>query len=140
MGWFGKKKDPLDANDMLRQYNAQEAERLAAAGIAPGTGIASAAQRSTSGVGAAEFVVEDVFTITGRGQVATGKTTTGTMRVGDRVAVRRGAAEVGVSTITGIEMFRKKATEAPEGTMAGLLLKPGVDLARGDVIRVFATA
>ena len=140
MGWFGKKKDPLDANDMLRQYSAQEAERLAAAGIVPGTGIASAAQRSTSGVGAAEFVVEDVFTITGRGQVATGKTTTGTMRVGDRVAVRRGAAEVGVSTITGIEMFRKKATEAPEGTMAGLLLKPGVDLARGDVIRVSATA
>jgi len=139
MGWFGKKKDPPDANEMLRQYNAQEAERLAAAGIMPSTG-ASAAQHVTSGVAVAEFAVEDVFTITGRGQVATGKTTTGTMRVGNRVAVRRGAAEIGVSTITGIEMFRKKATEAPEGTAAGLLLKPSVDLARGDVIRVTGTA
>ena len=140
MGWFGKKKDPLDANEMLRQYNAQEAARLAAAGIAPSTGVTSAAQPVASGIGVAEFAVEDVFTITGRGQVATGKTATGTMRVGDRVAVLRGATEIGISTVTGIEMFRRKATEAPAGSMAGLLLKPRVDLARGDVIRVTATA
>jgi len=140
MGWFGKKKDPQDANEMLRQYNAQEAERLAAAGIAPSQGIASVAGTVSTGVGTAEFVVEDVFTITGRGQVATGRTTTGVMRVGDRVVVLRGSAQTGASTITGIEMFRKKSTEAPEGSMAGLLLTPSVDLARGDVIRAAATA
>ncbi len=140
MGWFGKKKDPQDANELLRQYNAQEAERLAAAGIAPSTGIASAASTVSTGIGTSEFVVEDVFTITGRGQVATGRTTTGTMRVGDRVVVLRGATQTGVSTITGIEMFRKKASEAPVGVAAGLLLKPSADLARGDVIRVTPTA
>ena len=129
MGWFGKKTDPIDADEMLRQYNAQEAERLAAAGIAPGTGTATA-----------QFEVEDVFTITGRGQVATGRTSTGTLRVGDRVVVLRGFAEIGASTIAGIEMFRKKATEAPAGTAAGLVLKPAADLARGDVLRVTATA
>ncbi|MDR2321091.1 MAG: hypothetical protein LBE60_05530 [Microbacterium sp.] len=140
MGWFGKKKDPLDANEMLRQYNAQEAERLSAAGIAPGAGIAASAGTVSAGIGTSEFVVEDVFTITGRGQVATGRTTTGTMRVGDRVVVLRGAAQTGTSTVTGIEMFRKRADEAPAGTAAGLLLKPSVDLARGDVIRVTPTA
>ncbi|MBS1896140.1 MAG: hypothetical protein JSS88_01935 [Actinobacteria bacterium] len=139
MGWFGKKKDPLDANEMLRRYNAQEAERLAAAGIAPSAGIASVAGTVSTG-GGSEFVVEDVFTITGRGQVATGRTTTGAMRTGDRVVVLRGSAQSGVSTITGIEMFRKKADEAPVGVAAGLLLKPSVDLARGDVIRVTPTA
>ncbi|MBS1907725.1 MAG: hypothetical protein JST33_14430 [Actinobacteria bacterium] len=140
MGWFGKKKAPLDANEMLRQYNAQEAERLAAAGIASGAGVAAAAGAVSAGIGTAEFVVEDVFTITGRGQVATGRTTMGTMRVGDPVVVLRGAAQTSTSTITGIEMFRKKATEAPEGTTAGLLLKPAADLARGDVLRVTPTA
>lgn len=139
MGWFGKKKDPLDANEMLRRYNAQEAERLAAAGIAPSAGTASVAGTVSTG-GGSEFVVEDVFTITGRGQVATGRTTTGAMRTGDRVVVLRGSAQSGVSTITGIEMFRKKADEAPVGVAAGLLLKPSVDLARGDVIRVTPTA
>ncbi|WP_336647981.1 EF-Tu/IF-2/RF-3 family GTPase [Microbacterium sp. MMO-10] len=139
MGWFGKKKDPLDANEMLRRYNAQEAERLAAAGIAPSAGIASVASTVSTG-GGSEFVVEDVFTITGRGQVATGRTTTGAMRTGDRVVVLRGSAQTGASTITGIEMFRKKADEAPVGVAAGLLLKPSVDLARGDVIRVTPTA
>ena len=140
MGWFGKKKDPLDANEMLRQYNAQEAERLAAAGIAPGAGSASVAGAVAAGIGGSEFVVEDVFTITGRGQVATGRTTTGAMRIGDRVVVLRGSAQTGASTITGIEMFRKKADEAPVGTAAGLLLKPSVDLARGDVIPVTPTS
>jgi len=140
MGWFGKKKDPPDANELLRQYNAQEAERLAAAGIAPSQGIASVAGTVSTGVGTAEFAVEDVFTITGRGQVATGRTTAGVMRVGDRVVVLRGSAQTGASTITGIEMFRKKADEAPVGVAAGLLLKPHADLARGDVIRVTPTA
>lgn len=129
MGLFGKKTDPIDADEMLRQYNAQEAERLTAAGIAPGTGNATA-----------QFEVEDVFTITGRGQVATGRTSTGTLRVGDRVVVLRGFAQIGASTIAGIETFRKKATEAPAGTAAGLVLKPPADLARGDVLRVTATA
>ena len=140
MGWFGRKKEPLDANEMLRQYNAQEAERLAAARIAPSAAIASTAGAVSIGIGTAEFTVEDVFTITGRGQVVTGKVTAGAIRVGDRVTVRRGSADIGTTMVTGIEMFRKKATEAPVGTAAGLLLKTNVDLARGDLIRVTGPA
>lgn len=140
MGWFGKKQDPLDANEMLRQYNAQEAERLAAAGIAPSTAVTVNAGIVSLGFGTAEFTVEDVFTITGRGQVATGKTTAGVVRVGDRVTVRRGSTDIGTSLVTGIEIFRKKTTEAPVGAAAGLLLRPSVNLVRGDLIRVTGPA
>lgn len=140
MGWFGKKKDAPDANELLRQYNAQEEEQLAAAGITPSRGRASASHPVTGGAGVAEFSVEDVFTITGRGQVATGKTTTGTLRVGDDVVVLRGSVRAGASTIAGIETFGKRASEATAGVMAGLLLKPGVELARGDILRRAGTA
>lgn len=139
MGWFGKKKDPPDANELLRRYNEQEAARLAAAGIGQ-AGVVATTPGVVASSAVAEFAVEDVFSITGRGQVATGTTTSGVLRVGDAVMVLRGAAQVGAATITGIEMFRKKATEAPAGTAAGLLLKPSIDLARGDVIRRAPTA
>jgi translation elongation factor EF-Tu-like GTPase len=138
MGWFGRKRDPQDANEMLRRYNDAEAARLA--GLANGTS-ADAARPSFSAAGSvAEFAVEDVFTITGRGQVATGTVSSGVLRVGDAVTVHRGASEVAVSEITGIEMFRKKANEATVGTMAGLLLRGKLDIARGDVIRARSSA
>ncbi|MBO9626996.1 MAG: hypothetical protein J7484_11545 [Microbacterium sp.] len=140
MGWFGKKRDPQDANEMLRRYNEAETARLA--GMTGDASSAPAMVPHTLGTAGApaEFVVEDVFTITGRGQVATGKVSSGTIRVGDRIVVLRGATEIGVSELTGIEMFRKKATAAPAGTMAGLLLRGKLDLARGDVIRTGPSA
>lgn len=136
MGWFGRKRDPQDANEMLRQYNEAEAERLA--GLAHGA-VGAPVTVSTA-VTAGELVVEDVFTITGRGQVVTGTVAAGIVRVGDRIVVHRDGAEVGTAEITGIEMFRTKATEAAAGTMAGLLLRGHLDLARGDVIRTSASA
>jgi len=54
--------------------------------------------------------------------------------------VLRDGADVGSSEITGIEMFRKKATEVTAGTLAGLLLRGRLDVARGDVIRTSASA
>ncbi|HZU94826.1 MAG TPA: EF-Tu/IF-2/RF-3 family GTPase [Microbacterium sp.] len=136
MGWFGRKRDPQDANEMLRQYNEAEASRLA--GLTHGA-VAAPVTVSAAFV-SGELVVEDVFTITGRGQVVTGTVATGVVRVGDRIAVQRGGVDVGSSEITGIEMFRTKASEAAAGTMAGLLLRDALDLARGDVIRTSASA
>ena len=139
MGWFGRKREPRDANEMLRAYNEAEAARLSGltTGGPSGSG-APAVISATSGSG--ELVVEDVFTITGRGLVATGRVSAGVLRVGDPVSILRTRQPTAASEITGIEMFRKKTDEAPVGTAAGLLLKPSVDLARGDVIRVTPTA
>ncbi|PVE95892.1 EF-Tu/IF-2/RF-3 family GTPase [Microbacterium sp. TPD7012] len=136
MGWFRRRRhDPQDANEILRQYNEAEAVRLAA--LANG-GTATREQSAfiSAGAGAAELAVEDVFTITGRGQVATGTVTTGTIRVGDAVVVLREGAPVADTEITGIEMFRKRADAASAGTMIGVLLRGKTDVARGDVIRV----
>ncbi|WP_341945567.1 EF-Tu/IF-2/RF-3 family GTPase [Microbacterium sp. LWH11-1.2] len=136
MGWFRRRRhDPQDANEILRRYNEAEAVRLAA--LANG-GTATREQSAfiSAGAGAAELAVEDVFTITGRGQVATGTVTTGTIRVGDAVVVLREGAPVADTEITGIEMFRKRADAASAGTMIGVLLRGKTDVARGDVIRV----
>lgn len=134
MGWFSRKRDPQDANEMLRQYNEAEAARLSAM-TAGSAAVAEGAPIPSSAGAASEFTVEDVFTITGRGQVVTGKATSGVLRVGDAVAIHRGGAPIARTRINGIEMFRKKADEVAAGTMAGLLLTGKNDVARGDVIR-----
>jgi elongation factor Tu len=79
--------------------------------------------------------VEDVFTITGRGTVATGRVEQGRIKVGDEVElVGFGANKKTV--VTGVEMFRKLLDEAQAGDNVGLLLR-GVDkeeVARGMVL------
>ena len=143
MGWFGRKRDPQDANETLRRYNEAETARLAslAAGESGASVRAPAVVSATVSAGfGAEFSVEDVFTITGRGLVATGHMTSGTMREGDAIVVLREGSSIGESEIDGIEMFRKRAEEVSTGTMAGLLLRGKVEVARGDVIRVVASA
>jgi len=137
MGWlFGRKRAPEDANETLRRYNEAEAARLAAmssgAPVGDGGDLMSPV---TTAPGSAQFEVEDVFTITGRGQVVTGRVTSGALRVDDDIVVLRGGDRTATSRITGIEMFRKRANEATVGETAGLLLQPRVDVARGDVIR-----
>ena len=69
--------------------------------------------------------VEDVFSITGRGTVATGRIETGRCKVGDEVQLL-GLGEDKKSTITGVEMFRKILEEGEAGDNVGLLLR-GVD-------------
>ena len=80
--------------------------------------------------------VEDVFTITGRGTVATGRVERGTLHVNDEVEII-GIKEEGRKTVvTGIEMFRKLLDEAQAGDNIGALLR-GVqrtDIERGQVI------
>jgi elongation factor Tu len=80
--------------------------------------------------------IEDVFTITGRGTVATGRIERGVINVGEAVDIVGLAEEKITSTCTGVEMFRKLLDRGEAGDNAGLLLR-GVDkkaLKRGMVI------
>ena len=80
--------------------------------------------------------VEDVFSITGRGTVATGRIETGIIHTGDPVDIIGMGAEKLKSVVTGVEMFRKILDEGQAGDNAGLLLR-GVDkesIKRGMVI------
>ena len=79
--------------------------------------------------------VEDVFTITGRGTVATGRVERGMIKVQDPVEIV-GIKETKTSVVTGIEMFRKSLDFAQAGDNAGILLR-GIDrkdIERGQVI------
>lgn len=141
MGWFRRKRDARDANDVLREYNEAEAARLR--GLTVGSASperAPATIVSGSGIPSGEMSVEDVFTITGRGLVATGKVTAGAIRVGDAVAIVRHGADTAQTEITGIEMFGRRATEAAVGEMVGVILRGRNDVARGDLLRVTASA
>ena len=80
--------------------------------------------------------VEDVFSITGRGTVATGRIETGVINVGDPVDIIGLGAEKMKSVVTGVEMFRKLLDTGEAGDNAGLLLR-GIDkdaIRRGMVI------
>jgi elongation factor Tu len=79
--------------------------------------------------------VEDVFSITGRGTVATGRIEAGIVKVGEELALV-GMGATAKTTCTGVEMFRKLLDEGQAGDNAGLLLR-GVDktdIARGMVL------
>merc|ERR1712115_659785 len=71
------------------------------------------------------MAIEDVFSITGRGTVATGRIERGVVKVGDDVEIV-GIAETQTTTITGIEMFQKTLDEGFAGDNVGILLR-GVD-------------
>ena len=80
--------------------------------------------------------VEDVFSITGRGTVATCRIETGIANSGDEVDIIGMGAEKLKSTITGIEMFRKILDKGEAGDNAGILLRgiEKTDISRGMVI------
>ena len=75
--------------------------------------------------------VEDVFSITGRGTVATGRVERGTVKVNDNVELV-GIKETRTCVVTGVEMFRKLLDQAEAGDNVGLLLR---GLNRTDVVR-----
>jgi len=80
--------------------------------------------------------VEDVFSITGRGTVATGRIERGVIKTGDSVQILGMGAENLTSTITGVEMFRKILDRGEAGDNVGLLLRgiEKTDICRGMVI------
>ena len=80
--------------------------------------------------------VEDVFTITGRGTVATGRVERGTLHLNDEIEIVGVKEETQKSVVTGIEMFRKQLDEAQAGDNIGALLR-GInrtEIERGQVI------
>ena len=79
--------------------------------------------------------VEDVFTITGRGTVATGRVERGTVKVGDTVDIVGMGSKLS-TVITGVEMFRKLLDQAQAGDNVGLLLRgiQRTDIERGQVL------
>ncbi|HOV21389.1 MAG TPA: elongation factor Tu [bacterium] len=82
------------------------------------------------------LAVEDVFSITGRGTVATGRIERGKVRVGDNVEIVGLKHEITKTVVTGVEMFRKELEEGVAGDNVGLLLR-GIDkdaIERGMVV------
>lgn len=81
------------------------------------------------------MAVEDVFSITGRGTVATGRIERGKVKVGDNVELV-GIRDTRSTTVTGIEMFKKSLDEGQAGDNAGVLLRgiQKADIERGMVI------
>ena len=80
--------------------------------------------------------VEDVFSITGRGTVATGRVERGTLHMSDEVEIIGVKEETQKSVVTGIEMFRKLLDEAQAGDNIGVLLRgiQRTDIERGQVL------
>lgn len=81
------------------------------------------------------MAVEDVFSITGRGTVATGRIERGTVKVGDKIELV-GIKPTRDTTVTGIEMFKKSLDEGLAGDNAGVLLRgiQKADIERGMVL------
>jgi elongation factor Tu len=81
------------------------------------------------------LAVEDVFSITGRGTVATGRIERGTVKIGDTVDIV-GLRETRTTTVTGVEMFQKILDDAMAGDNVGLLLRgiQKADIQRGMVL------
>ena len=80
--------------------------------------------------------IEDVFSITGRGTVATGRVEAGTLHLNDEVEIVGIKEETQKSVVTGIEMFHKELDEAQAGDNAGVLLRgiQKTDIERGQVL------
>ena len=76
------------------------------------------------------FLIEDIFVISGRGLVVTGKMESGIFRVGELVKVRKADGRQLTTTIVGIEQFRKTCNSIKTGDNAGVMLQ---GLSRKDV-------
>ncbi|MET3962024.1 translation elongation factor EF-Tu-like GTPase [Marmoricola sp. OAE513] len=94
------------------------------------------AHAATPPSGPFRMTVADVFRITGRGTVATGTVESGSVAVKQDVRVVRDGSILGSTTVTGVEMFRKKVDVASAGENVGLLVSGDVgdSLAPGDVL------
>jgi len=91
---------------------------------------------AASPTGPFRMVVQDVFSITNRGTVATGRIETGSVRVGQEVRIVRAGTVLSTTSVTGVEMFRKVLDTASAGDNVGLLLRgvSGDNVMRDDVL------
>ncbi|MFF0345438.1 EF-Tu/IF-2/RF-3 family GTPase [Kribbella sp. NPDC004875] len=126
MGWkFWKRSNSMDPQEMLARGHAQ-----------PGAFPQPPRPQDTLPVGSFGMAVEDVFSITGRGTVVTGRVQAGTVSVGEQVMISRAGQPLLQVEVSGVEMLRKTARTATAGDNVGLLLR-GVkrdQVTRGDVL------
>ncbi|MGW7680011.1 EF-Tu/IF-2/RF-3 family GTPase [Kribbella sp. NPDC054772] len=126
MGWkFWKRTNSMDPQEMLARGHSQ-----------PNSFPEPPRPQDTLPVGAFGMAVEDVFSITGRGTVVTGRVQAGTVMVGEQVLISRAGQPLLQVEVAGLEMFRKIVQTAQPGDNVGVLLR-GVkrdQVARGDVL------
>lgn len=119
MGWLSRRRDrPQDPQQVIDQLAAAKA----------------ASDDTSATAGDFAMTVEDVFSITGRGTVVTGRVASGELFVDQDVTHLRGGVAVRTVRVTGIEMFRKMVDVARPGDNVGVLLA-GIgrhDIATGD--------
>lgn len=123
MAWFRRKQDEsMDAQVLLAQAHAAQAQGPAAPAAGPASGF--------------RMTVQDVFVITGRGTVVTGRIEAGSITKDATVRLTRADGTARAVRVTGIEMFRKRTDTASAGDNVGLLLdsvtRDGV--AQGDLL------
>lgn len=126
MGLFDFFKKPkTDLEQYYEDRNRREREMRAAGESA-----------QTAGGSDFQITVQDVFTITGRGTVITGRVEAGSVSVGDAVTLRRVDGSERQVIVAGIEMFRKMKDIAVAGENAGILLRQveRKEIGRGDVL------
>jgi translation elongation factor EF-Tu-like GTPase len=126
MSWFRRRKRNAapTAQEMLAQAHADAAARAASSGLDASGDFAMS--------------VEDVFTITGRGVVATGRVRSGSIQVGATVAVHRNGQQIATAELRAVEQFRKTAQHATAGENVGLLFRTlaAGQLSSGDVLTI----
>jgi translation elongation factor EF-Tu-like GTPase len=126
MGWkFWKRRNPMDPQEMLARGHSQ-----------PNSFPGPPRPQDTLPVGSFGMTVEDVFSITGRGTVVTGRVQAGTVSVGEQVLLTRAGQPLQQVEVTGVEMFRKTVQTAKAGDNVGLLLR-GIQrdqVLKGDVL------
>jgi translation elongation factor EF-Tu-like GTPase len=108
MSWFSKKR-----NDNSSVEGSKEVATEA-------TDVRSLRQPNTASTGGFEMIIDDVFTIKGRGTIVTGKIKSGAVSVGDVIYANGAVIEV-----AGVEEFRKKLQSATVGQDVGLLVRMG---------------
>jgi translation elongation factor EF-Tu-like GTPase len=123
MGWFRRKDaESMDPQVLLAQANAATQFQQPSIPIGVATGF--------------RMTVQDVFSITGRGTVVTGRIEAGTIATGSTVRLTRHDGATRDVEVSGIEVFRKKLDAASAGDNVGLLLRgiDKTDVAAGDVL------
>lgn len=124
MGWkFWRRSNPMDPQELLARGHARP-------------NSFPDRPQDTLPVGSFGLTVEDVFSITGRGTLVTGRVQTGTVSVGEQVMLSRHGQPLLQVEVTGVEMFRKTVRTAKAGDNVGLLLR-GVkrdQVRKGDVV------
>ena len=126
MGWkFRKRSNPMDPQELLARGHSQ-----------PNSFPGPPRPQDTLPVGSFGMTVEDVFSITGRGTVVTGRVQAGTVSAGEQVLLSRAGQPLLQVEVTAVDMFHKFMQTAKAGDNVGLLLR-GIkrdQVLKGDVV------